>query len=146
MLEDYNCARAILHAKELVMSEAEVTELLVAIGDLLATYLGLWVTSTFAYLTVAYFTGAKLSLSQNIVVSILYFVASSSFALAAVGHTEAFIELYQREYSIYREISFSNWLHYYVPGFAMIFSFGTLMSLGFMYNIRRHVPTQPDDQ
>ena len=119
------------------MSEAEATEMLIAMGDVLATYLGLWVTSTFAYLTVAYFVGPKLSRFQNYAVSGLYVVAASSFALAALGHTDGFLELYQREVTVYRNIFFADLLPYYLPGFATIFVVGMFVSLYFMYNVRK---------
>ncbi len=119
------------------MTEAEVTTTLIAMGDLLATYLGLWVTATFAYLTVAYFVGGKLTRFQNVAISGLYVAAASSFAFAALGHTDAFLQLYGREYSVYREIFNAASLRLYLPGFAIIFGGGTLISLYFMFNVRR---------
>ena len=114
------------------MTEVEATSMLVSIADLLATYLGLWVTSTFAYLTASYFLGAKLTRFQAIAVSGLYVAASLSFAFAALGHTEAFIMLEAQELTVYRDVSTSTILPLYYPGFALLFTCGTFISLYFM--------------
>ena len=119
------------------MTEVEATSTLVSIADLLATYLGLWVTSTFAYLTAAYFLGEKLTRFQSVVISGLYIAASLSFALAALGHTEAFILLEERELTVYRDVRTAKILDLYYPGFAFLFSSGTLISLYFMWDLRR---------
>ncbi len=120
------------------MTEAEATTTLIAMGDLLATYLGLWVTATFAYLTVAYFVGENLSRFQNVAISGLYVAAAASFAFAALGHTDAFLQLYEREYSVYREVFNAPVLPLYLPIFGIIFVCGTLISLYFMLNVRRN--------
>ena len=119
------------------MTEVEATSTLVSIADLLATYLGLWVTTTFAYLTAAYFLGEKLTRFQSIAISGLYLTASLSFALAALGHTEAFILLEARELTVYRDIGTVKILPLYYPGFALLFGCGTFISLYFMWDLRR---------
>jgi hypothetical protein len=65
------------------MTEAEVIESInLYASNALGGY-AIIMTSTFAYLTVAYFVGDKLSFSQVFTVSVLYVTSGAIFTLAA---------------------------------------------------------------
>ncbi len=50
----------------------------------------IWVSITFAFLTVAYLVGSKLSKTQVRIICPLYFITSGTFGLASVVHVQSF--------------------------------------------------------
>lgn len=75
------------------MTESEVLEIInLHAGNAIYSF-SIYITLTFAYLTVAYFVGAKMSAFQVAVVSILYFFSGGGFALSGFTHTQSFVAL-----------------------------------------------------
>lgn len=60
------------------MTEAEALELIIMCSDNALTSFGIYVTIAFAYLTVAYLVGSRLSTLQTLVLSGLYVFASGA--------------------------------------------------------------------
>ncbi|MGR8946697.1 MAG: hypothetical protein ACU84Q_01530 [Gammaproteobacteria bacterium] len=89
------------------MTESEVIEALSEISLNAATYMTVFILITFAYLTVAYLVGRSLTKFQCWVVAVLYALTSTMFGVAAVGFTETWQRLREREESIFDEI----WIH-----------------------------------
>ena len=71
------------------MSEAETIATLNDISEVAGMFISMWVSFTFAYLTVAYFVGKALSTFQCLTISALYGVTASYFAGASIGHIQA---------------------------------------------------------
>ena len=123
------------------MTEAEATTMLVEIGEIAVTFMGAWVSLTFAYLTAAYFVGPALTKFQCWVISTFYTVMAIIFAMSSVGYARAWGELVISEPNILLgvwEFGFPDW------GEAASFFFygGIPVSLYFMYNIRSRVKTE----
>ncbi len=127
----------------LTMGDTEMTEaemraatMLVEVGDIAVTFMGAWVSLTFAYLTAAYFVGRALSRFQCWAISVFYVVMAVVFAMSAVGYVKTWRALYLREPVIFGEVwefGFPWWGE--LSGF--FFYGGIFVSLYFMYNIRQ---------
>lgn len=121
------------------MDETEVIATLNDIADVIATYVGMWLSFTFAYLTVAYFVGKALSRFQCLTISLLYAIASAWFCAAGVAYTQAWQSLRAREESLYDTISLMTAKEGWEWGISIFLIGGTLVSLYFMYDIRKRV-------
>lgn len=115
------------------MCESEVMELVnLYAGNALNSYT-IWVSFTFAYLTVAYLVGAKLSRIQLFIVSSLYVITGTAFALAAVTYCESFGALI----SSYPDFRPTEWWRIPWTLFTwIILGGGMLASLYFMWDVR----------
>ena len=119
------------------MSESEAVSTIAELADVTATYGGLWISITFAYLTVAYFIGKQLSRFQCILVTSLYFVTACLFGGAAMGHSHAFFLSLEESETIYRHVwIFSGNSDIWLTTGGIFLAGGTLVSLYFMYDIR----------
>ena len=98
------------------MTEAETIATLATIGDTIASYIALWVTTTFAYLTVAYLVGRDLTRYQTAAVTGLYMVSSSLFALSAIANSEAWLTMSASTNTVYRSIALTKVYPAWVPG------------------------------
>ncbi|MGR8946685.1 MAG: hypothetical protein ACU84Q_01470 [Gammaproteobacteria bacterium] len=118
------------------MTEAEALEVLSDIGDNVATYFAMYISITFAYLSVAYFIGAALSRFQCIAVSILFVVSALAVGATTIGWANAWLLLKAQERTLVNDV----WL-FETPGiFPMVIFLLTgmaMLSLYFMYDIRR---------
>ena len=118
------------------MNESDTISALTEIGTMAATWASLWVSLTFAFLTVSYFIGAALSRFQCLAISILYATSAVLFGVGAIAYSHGWILLHSREATIFDEV----WLMNNIGGWIGVMSFwvttGTLVSLYFMYNIR----------
>lgn len=72
------------------MGNPEVVAALTDMADVAATYAGLWVSVSFAYLTVAYLVGRRMTRFQCGLISALYLVTATMFAAASMAHSHAF--------------------------------------------------------
>ncbi len=108
---------------------------LTGIADVAATYLGVWLSLTFAYLTVSYFVGKALSRYQCMMISFLYLLSASMFGVTTLVHVKAWVLLRAREQSVYDEISLVTF-PWWIEAVAIFLVTGTLISLYFMYNVR----------
>jgi hypothetical protein len=115
------------------MTEPEVMEMVnLYAGNGLTSYT-IWVSFTFAYLTVAYLVGAKLTNIQHFIVSSLYVITGTVFTLSAVTHTESFGALIYR-YPDFRPTEL--WLVPWTLFTSIILGGGMIASLYFMWDIR----------
>ena len=97
----------------------------------------IWVSITFAFLTVAYLVGSKLSKTQVWIVCPLYFITSGTFGLASVVHVQSFTIL-------------ANAYPDFFPAFLwplpwsemtqLVLIGGTIASLYFMWDVRNPKP------
>jgi hypothetical protein len=116
------------------MREAEAIASLVDIAEIASNFDNLWLSVTFAFLTVSYFLGKALSRFQAMVLSLLYLFSSLQYAGGAVSYTKAWELLQTRESTIIDEVWGSS-----LPWAGTVTAYyiaGTLISLYFMYSIR----------
>ena len=119
------------------MVEADAIAALTNIGEVAATYTGMWLSVTFGYLTVAYFLGKSLSRFQCLAISALYVVFAVIFASVTIGFVDSFWLLRAREKTIIDEAWIFSSLPGYLEGTAFVLLAATLVSLYFMYNVRQ---------
>ena len=119
------------------MIEADAIAALTNIGEVAATYTGMWLSVTFGYLTVAYFLGKSLSRFQCLAISALYVVFAVIFASVTIGFVDSFWLLRAREKTIIDEAWIFSSLPGYLEGTAFVLLAATLVSLYFMYNVRQ---------
>jgi len=118
------------------MSEAETIELVALLGDNAVSNFAVYISITFAYLTVAYFVGAALSSFQMKAVSGLYLASSGICAISSVATVQAWVLIVSVEPTVL------NTLPLYTAGIwhiymAVLLTAGMVVSLYFMYDIRR---------
>ncbi len=118
------------------MTEADTIAALTNIGEVTATYAGMWVSVTFGYLTVAYFLGKSLSRFQCLTISTLYGVLAAIFVSVTVGYVDSWFVIQAREKTIFDEVWIFNNVPGYIEGTAFVLVAATLVSLYFMYNVR----------
>ena len=115
------------------MTEPEVMEMVnLYAGNALTSYT-LWVSFTFAYLTVAYLVGTKLTNIQLLIASSLYVITGTAFTLSAITHTESFAALIYK-YPDFRPTEL--WLLPWSLFTWIILGGGMIASLYFMWDVR----------
>jgi hypothetical protein len=114
------------------MNEADAIGALSDMPENTATYVAVWISLTFAYLTAAYITGHAMSRFQCWVVTVLYFVTAFFVGSAALVHTQAWVRFNESQSTVYSEL----WTPPFAEGVAIFLAAGTLISLCFMYNVR----------
>ncbi len=119
------------------MTEADAIAALTNIGEVAATYTGMWLSVTFGYLTVAYFLGKSLSRFQCLAISAIYAVFADIFAAVTIGFVDSFWLLRAREKTIIDEAWIFSSVPGYLEGTAFVLLAATLVSLYFMYNVRQ---------
>ena len=118
------------------MTEAEALEVLSDFATNVATYFTMFVSFTFAYLTVAYLVGKSLSRFQCIAASALYIVSAFVAGVTASGWGDAWLTLKAREQTMLSEVwvfEKPGWL----PTIVILLSSIALTSLYFMYDVRK---------
>ena len=118
------------------MTEAEAIASLNGMADVIGTLLGVWVSITFGYLTVAYFVGPKLTTFQCVAISSLYIATSFIFGGSSIIYVHAWQLTRIREGTVFNELALASSLPAYVGGSVIIVLGGTILSLYFMYNVR----------
>ena len=115
------------------MSEAEVIEMLnLHAANSMSAY-SIFITFTFAYLTVSYFVGEKLSLKQVFIVSVLYVTSGAAFTLISILHCQSFGALVTQ----YPDFIYSRlWQLPWAPLASILAVGGVMASLYFMWNVR----------
>ncbi len=119
------------------MSEAEVIELSIGFGANAISTFTLFISMTFAYLTLCHFVGAKLSRFQSIAISIVYVIGATAPAASAYTHMAAIQKLQSKYPSLLDSIpgfDMEPWLIWEPIGVLSIIG----MSLYFMYEVRRN--------
>ena len=115
------------------MTEPEVMEMVNLYASNSMGCFSLWVSFTFAYLTVAYLVGNKLSKTQLYIISTLYVISGGAFAIAAVTYTESFSALN----AVYPEfVPTDLWRFPWTLASSLMLAGGMLASLFFMWDVR----------
>ena len=118
------------------MSEAEALEVMSDFADNVATYFTMFVSFTFAYLTVAYLVGKSLSRFQCLAASGLYAVSAFVTGATTIGWGNAWLILKAREPTMVDQVwvfDKPGWL----PVITLLLVAITLTSLYFMYDARK---------
>ena len=118
------------------MTEAETIEIVAILGSNSFSIFAVYLSITFAYLTVAYFVGAALNIFQVWAISGLYVASAGIASIACFGTTEAWVALIAEQPTILNTLSIYGvgiWDTY----MAFLMSAGMLISLYFMYEVRR---------
>jgi hypothetical protein len=120
------------------MTEAEILELVAMYAEGAMTAYSIYLTITFAYMTVAYFVGDKLSHFQVAAASGLYLVGSLTGLLSAYVHVHAWSTLKSEFPGGLSALDSSIWWNgeFWKVLIAASLFFGILVSLYFMYNVR----------
>jgi len=117
------------------MTEAEALELIPLYLDIAVTSFSVYITITFAYFTLSYFIGAKLSTFQAVAVSGFYLVGAGSALVNTVSHIQAWGKIKETYTTTLDEFVFWNadfWLAY-MPTLMIV---GIFIGFYFMWNIR----------
>ena len=119
------------------MSEAEALEAIANIEPQVATYSSLWLSVTFAYLTVAYLVGKRMTYFQCFATSLLYGVISTLFSVGVLAHGKAFFIVLSESDTPYSQIPiFADGELFWMLFIGGFFSFAALLSFYFMYDVR----------
>jgi hypothetical protein len=121
------------------MAEAELFELVFVAGATAMTAFTLAVTFTFAYLTVAYFVGAKLSRLEMGVVTGGYLIASLMCFSVVMANVSA-MRVFQEELAesrVYQRIALFMDARIYEVGVPAVYLLSVVTCLVFMWNVRR---------
>jgi hypothetical protein len=117
------------------MTEVDALTMLTEIAQASLSFMSVWISITFAYLTVAYLVGNSLSRFQYLAVTALYIVLALHISTATVTWVKTWEALHLRESTILDEVVISNYPYTYTA--IAVFLFGTALSLYFMYNVRK---------
>lgn len=118
------------------MSEAETLDLIAEYASNAVAGIALYATITFAYLTVAYFVGAALSMFQTAAVSTLYVGFAIAAAASCVVSTQAWSALIASRPTILDSLPmYAGW--YWDIFIALFFTAGIAVSIYFMYDVRK---------
>ncbi len=116
------------------MTEADILEVLNLYADNSINSFALYITFTSAFLIAVYTIGRDLSRFQATVFAVLYVVAASAPALACVMHCQSLKTLASKHTDILHS---SLWLFPWPTFIPIIFVSGILVSLYFLYDMRR---------
>ena len=98
------------------------------------SFISVWITVTFAYLTVSYLVGKDLTRFQYLAITVLYVVVAFQMSLASTAWIRAWEALHLQEETILRGVAIANYP--YADTAMVFFITGTGLALYFMYNIR----------
>ena len=117
------------------MSEAETLELIsLYYGNAIDAFT-IYISFTFAYLTIAYFVGSALTRFQVIAASGLYLISAMSAALGTVMPVLAWGELLASRETTLAKFDLWN-ADIWIPYMGIILAGGILVSLYFMFDVR----------
>jgi hypothetical protein len=126
------------------MREAELFELVFIAGGTAMTAFTFVVTFTFAYLTVAYFLGARLSRWELSVVTAGYLLSSFMTFCVVMANVSA-MRVFQQELAdsaAYQRISVFMDARIYEAGMPVVYLVSVATCLFFMWNVRRPKQTE----
>ena len=118
------------------MSEAEIAELVALYWDIAVNSFTIYISFTFAYLATAYFVGANLTRFQVLAASSMYLFSAISGILSMTAAIQAWSAYKASTPTRLDEVYFLSetlW-QVYIP---LLTSAGVIMSLYFMYDLRR---------
>ena len=119
------------------MTEAEVIGSVTDLAEIATTFVSLWLSVTFAYLTVAYFLGKALSRFQCLAASVLYGATGIWFILCAWIYTTTAMLIVRREDSAFDQLPADLVNVAWAESLAGLLLGGSLLSYYFMYNLRQ---------
>ena len=125
------------------MTEVEAIATLNDISEVIGMFMSMWVSFTFAYLTVAYFLGSSLTRFQCLAISILYLVTASYAGAAVVAHVQAWHSVRTKSENLYNDIALMTSQNGWEYGFTFFLVLGSLVSLYFMYDVRDRKRNSP---
>ncbi|MGR8950094.1 MAG: hypothetical protein ACU84Q_18785 [Gammaproteobacteria bacterium] len=114
------------------MSESDAIAALTDIGESAATFFSLWVSVTFAYLTVAYFVGKSLTRFQCLAISAPYIASGTTLGASAQGYAEAWVKMRTRVSTVFDDVAVFANVSIYGEAAALVVVAGTVLSLYFM--------------
>lgn len=120
------------------MSEAELFELVFIAGTTAMTAFSFFITFTFAYLTVAYFIGPKLSTLEVAIVSGVYLIGAGQTFSVIMANVSA-MDSFQQELSssvVYDRIMFFMDATNYIVLAPVLCFFAVLICFYFMWSVR----------
>ena len=117
------------------MTEAESLELAATFTANASTNFTIFISFTFAFLATAYFVGKNLSRFQFFAASGMYAVAAGSAATSCVGWLQAFDAIMESK-PTFPNLQRGVW----VGGMSVLFAAGLLVSLYFMWDVRKSRP------
>jgi hypothetical protein len=122
------------------MTEAEAIEMVNFYASNALNSFSIWVSITFAFLTVAYLAGGKLSQIQIWIISPLYCLTSGTFGLASVVHVQSFTVLTNTHPDFFPAYL---WPLPWSLMTQLVLIGGTLASLYFMWDVRHPKTGRP---
>ena len=117
------------------MTDQEAIEALSDIAMTGATYLSIFISITFAYLTVAYLVGSKLTRFQAAVISSFYVIVSLLAGSATLVWNDGWFNLYRDHPSVLRDVWLVNGLAWTELLYVVLIGI-VATSLYFMHDIR----------
>ena len=118
------------------MTESETLQVLSYFAENTATYFTMFVSFTFAYLTVAYFVGRSLSQFQCLAVSGLYVISAAVSGSTTVGWAQAWTLLRTQQKTMLDGVWMFNDIGW-IGAVSFLLVTIALVSLYFMYDVRR---------
>ena len=118
------------------MTEAESLELVATFYANSSTNFTIFISFTFAFLVTAYFVGKNLSRFQFFAASVMYAVSAGSAAISCVGWLRASEAIMDTSPTLLNALPIftgKGW----VWGMSILFVAGLLVSLYFMWDVRR---------
>ena len=118
------------------MSEAEVLELIAVWGANTITAFTVYISFTFAYLVTAFVAGPRLTKFQAFIASGLYILAAGATVLAEVVWLQGMFAISEAHPTVVSSLTLFNG-EFWVKGMSSILGMGMLISLYFMWRVRR---------
>ena len=119
------------------MTEYEVTDLSLGMMSQAFSSIGYYLTTVFAYLSVAYFMGAKLKRREVFIISVLFLFGVLIFLYGTYGYLTKHWEMVQQMKVIAPNRAYFNDSSWVRNSILAIELFGVVVSLYFMYTRTR---------
>ena len=121
------------------MTEGEAIEAAAAAAANAFTSFTIFISFTFAFLVTSYFVGSKLSRFQTLAAIGLYIVAGGFMALAMIAWTQALFAITGKNETVLNTVYLIQ-RGYWVEVLSVLLGTGMLVSLYFMWDVRRQRP------
>ena len=120
------------------MTEYEVTDLSLGMMSQAFSSIGYYLTTVFAYLSVAYFLGDKLKKREVFIISVLFLFGVLIFIYGTYGYLTKHWEMVQQMKTFAPGRAYFNDSGWVRSSILAIELFGVVVSLYFMYTRTRH--------
>ncbi|MGR8949759.1 MAG: hypothetical protein ACU84Q_17085 [Gammaproteobacteria bacterium] len=118
------------------MAESEAIEALADIAAVAATYFSVFMSLTFAYLTVAYLVGATLNKFQLVLTTAIYVLSAAMMGASTTVWTKAWMKLYNREQTVFTGSWVADSFNWETT-LSILLTAVVIASVYFMYDIRK---------